>query len=149
MNLLREMTGGGVFIDNGIVNCLGDNECLQPQGIPIIDDSAGLLGTPTREQSILTLDMIFEPRVVVGQIILVNSSTGGQQILFDNLGNPIGLAANAGTVTNFNGYYKVNSVKHRGMISGAVCGDAVTSLRMFVGTKSLVKVTQTIASVVP
>jgi hypothetical protein len=115
MDLLKEKTGGGVFIDNGFVNCLGDNECLPANSILIIDDSAGLLATPVREQTILTFDMLFEPRLVVGQQIQLNSTTA-----------PI-----------YNGFYKVISLKHRGMISDAVCGDAVTSVGMFYGTAAL------------
>lgn len=115
MDLLRDLTGGGVFIDNGTVNCLGDNECIPANGITVIDESSGLLATPVREQTILTFDMIFEPRLVVGQQIQLNSSTGA----------------------NFNGFYKTISVKHRGMISGAVCGDAITSVGLFYGTAAL------------
>ncbi len=120
MDVLRDLTGGGVFIDNGYVNCLGDNECLPANGISVIDSSSGLIGTPVREQTIVTFDMIFEPRLAVGQLILLNSSTG----------------------QNFNGYYKVISLKHRGMISGAVCGDAITSVGMFYGTAALTTVPQ-------
>ena len=115
MDILRDLTGGGVFIDNGKVNCLGDSECLPANGIAVIDSSSGLLGTPIREQTILNFDMLFEPRLVVGQQIQLNSSTGA----------------------NFNGFYKVISVKHRGMISGAVCGDAITTVGLFYGTQAL------------
>lgn len=118
-DLLRDLTGGGFFIDNGVVNCLGDNECITANGIAVIDDSTGLLGTPVREQTILHFDMLFEPRLVVGQKITLKSST-----------------AEAGV----NGTYKVISVKHRGMISSAVCGDAITTVGMFYGTKGLTEV---------
>lgn len=117
-DLLRDLTGNGFFIDNGFVNCLGDNECLPASGVSVIDDSAGLLGTPVREQTILSFDMIFEPRLVVGQQVQLLSSTGA----------------------NFNGFYKVISVKHRGMISAAVSGDAITSVGMFYGTAALTTV---------
>lgn len=115
VELLKYLTGGGVFIDNQIVNCLSDNECVPANGITVIDDSSGLLGTPVRELTIIRFDMIFEPRVIVGQQIFLNSSTG----------------------SNFNGFYKVVSVKHRGTVSGAVCGDAITTLGMFFGTAAL------------
>lgn len=115
MDILRELTGGGVFIDNSKVNCLGDNECLPANGIAVIDDSSGLLGTPLREQTILTFDMLFEPKLVCGQQVFLNSSTAG----------------------NFNGINKVTAVSHRGTISGAVCGDAITSVQMFLGTAAL------------
>lgn len=139
MDLLRDLTGGGVFIDNGVVNCLADNECLPPNGISVIDDSTGLIGTPVLEQTILSLDMIFEPHLQVGQQILLNSSTGGQQLII-NQGQVLGLQPNSGTSYNFNGYYKVTAIKHRGMISGAVCGEAITSAQMFCPPSSLVVV---------
>lgn len=119
MSLLGELSGGGAFIDNGKINCLGDNECLPANGIAIIDDAAGLLGTPMREQTILTFDMIFEPRLVIAQQIQLKSTTAA----------------------NFNGFYKVTGLKHRGMISAAVCGDAITSVQMFYGTAALSTVT--------
>ena len=119
IDILRDLTGGGVFIDNGKVNCLGDNECT-PGSIPLITSDSGLLGTPVREQTILHFDMIFEPRLVSGQIIQLDSSTG----------------------SNFNGFYKIVSLKHRGMISAAVCGDAITSVGMFYGTQALTTVPQ-------
>lgn len=113
-DLLRELTGGGFFIDNGKVNCLGDSECLVGE-IQLINSASGLLGTPVREQTILNFDMLFEPRLVIGQQIQLQSITEA----------------------NFNGFYKVISIKHRGMISEAVCGDAITSVGLFYGTQAL------------
>ena len=113
-DILRDLTNGGFFIDNGKANCLGNSECT-PAGINLINSSSGLLGTPLREQTLLTFDMLFEPRVVVGQKIQLQSITDA----------------------NFNGFYKIISVKHRGMISQAVCGNAITSLGMFYGPEAL------------
>lgn len=107
-DLLGEMTGGGFFIDNQTSFALGNNECRNG-GIPIISSASGLLGTPILEQTILSFDVLFEPRAVVGQKIKLESITD----------------------QNFNGFYKVTSVKHRGMISEAVCGEVITSLGMF------------------
>lgn len=107
-DILRELTGGGFFIDNGKVYCLSDTECFTGE-IAVIDSSTGLLGTPIREETFLNFDIIFEPRLVVGQKIELRSSTAA----------------------NFNGFYKVVSVKHRGTISDAVCGNAVTSVGLF------------------
>lgn len=117
--LLSELTNGGFFIDNGIANCLGNNECLLGS-IPTIDAQSGLLGTPVREQSILTFDMIFEPRVQAGQYILLQSLTAA-------------LATLQVSSQSINGFYKVSSVKHRGMISESVCGSVITTLGMLQG----------------
>jgi hypothetical protein len=116
-DLLGQLTGGGFFIDNSAANALGNNEVLQG-AIPLINSQSGLLGTPVRENNILTFDMILEPRVQAGQIIELQSLTGPQ-------------ATEQSPKQAINGFYKVTSVKHRGMISEAVCGDAITTLGMF------------------
>ncbi len=116
VDILDKLTGGGFFIDNSKVNVLNDNECV-PGGIPLIDDSAGLLATPVRELTKMTFDMIFEPRLLAGQMVNLQSAEG------------------TANLANFNGTYKVVGIKHRGMISGAVCGDAVSSVELFYGTQ--------------
>ena len=107
-DLLQELTNGGFFIDNGKVNCLNLNECFEGD-LQVIDAADGLLGTPVREQTYLNFDMIFEPRLLIGQIIELKS----------------------GTDANFNGFYKVVSIKHRGMISETVSGSAITSVGLY------------------
>lgn len=114
LSILRELTGGGVFIDNGQVNCLGNNECLVGE-IEVISPASGLLGTPVREAQILHFEMLFEPRIIVGQKVRLQSSTD----------------------VSFNGDYKVVSVEHHGVISEAVCGDAVTTVGLFYGGSAL------------
>jgi hypothetical protein len=109
LDLLRQLTGGTVFIDNGKVFVLGDNECLPARGISVINSQSGLLNTPVLEQTILHFDMIFEPRLNIGQIVTLDAL------------NP--------AVPN--GDYKVVSLKHRGMISEAVCGEAITTVGLF------------------
>lgn len=106
-DILGQLTNGAFFIDNGFANVLGNNQTLMGP-IPTIDDSTGLIGTPVRERTILTFDIIFEPRIVPAQYITLNTKTA-----------PV-----------YNGNYKVNSVKHRGMISDAVCGDLITTVSM-------------------
>lgn len=108
--ILRELTGGNFFIDNGKANCLGNDECL-PGEVRVITSDSGLLNTPLRENDVIHLEMLFEPRIVVGQLIKLDSSTAA----------------------NFNGFYKVCDIKHRGMISESVCGDAVTTLGLIAG----------------
>lgn len=109
VDLLKQLSGGGVFIDNGKVYVLGDNECLPARGIATIDSKSGLLNTPVLEQTILHFDMIFEPRLIIGQLVNLQSL------------NP--------TVPD--DPYKVVSLKHRGVISEAVCGEAITSVGLF------------------
>lgn len=110
VDILRDITGGGFFIDNGKAHCLNDNECIE-SGIPLINSESGLLGTPIKEQTYINFDILFEPSLKVGQLIQLESSTAD----------------------HFNGKHKVLSIKHRGMISEAVCGQAITSVGLLPG----------------
>lgn len=118
--LLAQITGGGFFIDNGRANVLGTNECLLDiGGTKVINAKLGLLGTPVLERTIVHFDMIFEPSLFPAQRIFLESATD----------------------VNFNGDYKVTAVKHRGMISAAVCGEAITTGEFFY-SKILTEVAQ-------
>lgn len=110
MDVLQELTGGGAFIDNEKFNALETNEYIASlAGVGIISSQSGLLGTPILEQNVVRFDMLFEPGLNAGHKVLLDSST------------------NAG----FNGDHKITSVKHRGMISAAVCGNAITTGEFF------------------
>lgn len=110
--LLRELTGGGFFIDNGKSYALGDNEYLnQPGEVLLINSAAGLLGTPVKEELWYVFDVIFEPRLYLGQRIKLESET-------------------LKSSTNF---YKVTSLKHRGIISDTVGGPAITNVGVLAG----------------
>jgi hypothetical protein len=104
--ILAELTGNGFFIDNGKAYVLADNECLEPNGIVVIDPSVGLLNTPERDETNMRFDMIFEPKLQIGQKVSLKSVT--EKYL--------------------NGDYKVISLHHRGLISEATCGEAVTTV---------------------
>jgi len=112
-DLIQQYTGGsgtsGFFIDNGVANILGQNEVIAAQGIQVINTNSGLLNKPVQEANILHFDMLFEPRLLMAQIVTLQSVTEPQ----------------------LNGTYKVVSLKHHGMISDAVCGDAITSVGLF------------------
>lgn len=106
-SLLQELTAGRFYIDNGKAFALADNECIAGP-ISVINAASGLLNTPVREQTIITFDMLFEPRLIIGQQVRLESTTTDDR--------------------NVNGSYKVISLKHRGIISEAVAGDAITSV---------------------
>lgn len=108
-DILREITGGAFFVDNEKAYVLKNNEYVNDVPTLLINKSSGLLNTPVLEASIVRFEMIFEPQILVGRRILLESITE----------------------SNFNGYYIVTSVKHRGMISEAVCGDLVTTGEFF------------------
>lgn len=110
-DILADMTGGAFFIDNGVVHVLGNNE-VTDDPILVINSNSGLLGTPTYENAVVHLEMLFEPTVKVGQQAVVQSLTEKR----------------------FNGYYKVISVRHRAMISETIAGEAVTELGLVNGS---------------
>jgi hypothetical protein len=118
VDVLNQLSQSGFFIDNGKAYCLGDNECIQGE-LTLIDSSTGLLGTPVLQDTFLNFDILFEPRLLIGQLVLLQSSTANQ----------------------YNGAYKVVSVKHRGVISEAVSGECRTTVGLTkgLGTLEIVK----------
>ena len=103
-DILYEHSGGCFFIDNGRAYMLADNECLAPNGITVINADSGLLETPQQEESILRFPMLFEPKLRIAQKITLQSQTESW----------------------LNGDYRVVSLSHKGIISEAVGGEAVT-----------------------
>ena len=112
--IIGQKTGGLANIDNGQVKALQNNEVITGE-ITEISSSTGLLGSPKRSDALIEFDMIFEPRLTIGQVLELKSST-----------NRI-----------FNGRYKVMGVQHRGTISDAVAGTAVTTVSLWLGTQVL------------
>lgn len=127
---LNELSGNAFFIDNSKSYILGNSECLNGQ-VALINSQSGLLGTPLRENNTVTFDMLFEPGIVMGQYIQLQSTTN---TALNNNNNNVTLN------NNLNGYYKIVSIKHRGMISESVCGNAITTLEFFIGPTALKKV---------
>lgn len=109
--VLKEITGGGFFIDNGIAHCLRDDEVLSDLAL-VINSQSGLLGTPILEETLVRLTILFEPAVKVGQLVKVESLTEKR----------------------FNGFYKVTGVHHKGLISQSVAGSATTELSLVNGS---------------
>lgn len=114
VDLLRDLTNGNFFIDLERVYCLGDTECIQGS-VQVITSESGLLGTPVREETVLTFDILFEPRLLIGQLVELRSQTA----------------------KNFNGLYKVISLHHKGTISNSVAGTAVTTVGLWFGPQQL------------
>lgn len=111
---LNENLGNKWFIDNQIVNVLDDDECLD--GVfKVVSPETGLISTPRRSETFIDFDMIFEPRLLLGQLINLRSVT-----------DPA-----------FNGTYKLITIKHRGTISDVNASQLITSCRVFKGTGKL------------
>lgn len=112
MGIIQKYSGNHVFIDNGKILVLEDRDAIKGE-VALINDKSGLLGVPKHEDALLTVDMIFEPRIVIGQIIEIQSRI----------------------MSEFDGQYKVYGIKHEGIISDAVSGSATTTLEMLVGSQ--------------
>lgn len=97
----------GVFVDLEQVNILKDDEVFVGD-VPLINTEGGLLGTPQRENSFLSVTTIFEPRVVIGQAIEIESKIQKQ----------------------YNGQYKVIGIKHSGVISESMGGSLTTTFNL-------------------
>lgn len=112
--LLQNVTGGNFFIDNEKAYCLKENECFAGN-IRLITSDTGLLGSPLREEAFLTFDILFEPRIQVGQYVKLESQT-------EKL---------------FNGEYKVIGIEHSGTISDATSGTCKTKVSLYYGAQAL------------
>lgn len=107
ISLIKELTNDSFFIDNGEAHVLKDDEALLGV-VNKISSKSGLIGSPRRENSILTFDMIFEPRLKMNQLIEIESET----------------------VDCFNGQFRVSAFHHRGVISDVVAGQAITTVQL-------------------
>lgn len=107
-DMLKKYSDGKVYIDLEKVYILQNNEVITG-AIPLIDADTGLLSTPKRDETFMTITTLFEPRIVMGQSLDVYSTI-----------NKV-----------YNGTYKVAGVQHMGTISEAVGGDLRTIIHMF------------------
>ena len=109
VKLLQEITDGKMFISDGKVYILNENEAVN-KGVAVIDSKTGLLGTPRQSGVQIRLSMIFEPNMRPGQMIDINSS------------------ADMPYLRKGNGRYKVYGIVHNGTISDAVSGKCTTNI---------------------
>lgn len=113
-DLIKNVSGGNFFIDNEKAYCMQEEECFRGN-VSEINSASGLLGSPQREETLLTFKMLFEPRLQVGQYVHLTSQT-------EKL---------------FNGSYKVIGIEHSGTISDATSGKCETKVSLFYGTLPL------------
>lgn len=107
LDLFSTFSEDNFFIDLEKMNCLLDNEGFEGN-IKVIDASCGLLGSPLREEAFLTFEMIFEPRLQIGQFVEIKSQTE----------------------TIYNGTCKVVGIEHSGTISDAQSGQCKTKVSL-------------------
>ena len=107
MDLLQQFSGNTFYIDSQNAYALGPEEVI-PSDIRLISAENGLLGTPRKYETLVELDMLFEPRLKPSQAIELKSVTDAR----------------------FNGVYKLVGLTHRGTISGSIGGDCKTSVQL-------------------
>jgi len=107
-------SGQRAFIDNGRIYVLDDDEAIVGDAF-LITAETGLLGSPKRSGTFVTCEILFEPRLVIGQRVELISR-------FNSI---------------LSGFYKVMGIQHAGTISDAVNGKLKTIVSLWVGTKTL------------
>lgn len=112
-NVISNLVSGKAshFIDMEKVHILRPEDCIEGP-IRVINSETGLLGIPERFDARLDIKMLFEPHIMVGQLVELQSIE-----------------------KMYNGLYQVIGVFHSGTISGAVGGACVTELTLYAGTK--------------
>ena len=103
--------GIAATIDSNRLLVLADTDALDPgRGtFYVVESKTGLLDPPVREGFGVKCRMLFEPRVSLGQYVVLNSED-----------NPM-----------FNGDYQVKGISHRGIISPSDNGPAETLLEIY------------------
>ena len=118
LDYFSTISEGNAFIDLEKMNCLLTNECFEGS-LQRIDADCGLLGSPLRQEAFLTFEMVFEPRLQIGQVVELVSKTE----------------------RGYNGTYKVIGLEHSGTISDAKSGQCKTkvSLNYIEGVPTIIK----------
>lgn len=107
IDIISQYSDDNFFVDLEKMNCLLNNEGFYGN-IQVINSSCGLLGSPLREEAYLTFEMIFEPRLQIGQFVKLEPST--EQI--------------------YDGTYRVVGIEHSGIISDAQSGQCKTKVML-------------------
>lgn len=109
LNCLNTLTGGNTFVDNNELNTIMGNEVIDVP-VPLVTDDNGLLETPVRRDASLTIKMLFEPSLIVGQLLEIRS----------------------GIQPQYNGQYKVLGFTHDCLISPTQAGQRITTVELWV-----------------
>ena len=107
LECLNELTGGHTFVDNGMLNTIMSNEVIDVP-IPLITDDNGLLATPARRQASITIKTLFEPTIIVGQLVEIKSHIQPE----------------------FDGQWKVVGFTHDCLISPTQAGQRTTTMEL-------------------
>lgn len=107
---LNKISGGNTFIDNGVLNTIMSNECINVP-VPVIADDTGLLETPMRRGASLTIKTIFEPTLIISQLLEIKSRA----------------------FPDYNGQYKVLGFSHNCLFSETQAGTRTTEIELWYG----------------
>ena len=113
-SLLTKQYGQTFFVDNGTPTLLKFGEVITGI-VPILTSSTGLIGTPLRQETKIIVKTMFEPRIILGQILEIQSDS----------------------TPEYNGQYKVVGIFHEGTISPSQNAELITTIQLFIGTQSL------------
>lgn len=111
-DLINKYVPGLVYVDLEELHALKPNQVLTGY-IPLINSATGLLGTPKRDDSYISIRSMFQPGIIMGQLLEVESSIQRE----------------------YNGQYKVIGLRHHGIISGAVSGALESEFDLLVGSQ--------------
>lgn len=106
---IRTYSNNAVFVDMQKVYVMRNNEVFSGETF-VIDSDTGLLETPRREASFLTVVTLFEPKILMTQMVDLDATVQKQ----------------------YNGKYKVIGVSHSGIISEAVNGKCQSSFNLLI-----------------
>lgn len=109
LECLNQLTGGNTYVDNGVLNTLMSNEVIDIP-VPLVTDANGLLSTPIRREATLTIKMLFEPTLIVGQLLEIKSAIQSQ----------------------YDGQYKVLGFTHDCLISPTQAGQRITTVDLWI-----------------
>ena len=105
--ILKQYFGDNFYITDGVPYLILQNEAIRGT-LQTIEADTGLLESPIKRDNTLEIKLLFEPRITLGQYIAIKSET----------------------VPQFNGGYKVISVRHQGTISPAVEENLTTTVEL-------------------
>ena len=111
-HLLRKYSNDKVFVDLEEVNVLNDNDVVVGV-LPTITSDTGLLGTPKREDAYLSVETLFRPEIIMGQLLDIRSQVN----------------------TAYDGQYKVIGLTHSGTISDAQSGRCQSKFDLLIGSQ--------------
>ena len=108
--IINTYSEGRTFVDLDEINVIKGEEVIEGN-IPAFNTETGLLETPRREGSYMTVTTLFEPAIIMSQLIEFNSAI----------------------LPEFNGQYKVIGVHHQGTISEAVSETCKSTFNLLLG----------------